>query len=176
MCDLYYLGGMKQWKTIALTLFCATLCSSFSPTHEYYVSVGEMSLNTESGQLEFAIRIFSDDLETALEGEGHPGVDVLNDATAPTLVADYVLDQFQLWTDEGSEMKLFFLGMEGDEDAVFVYLETQTKNDLPDEVQLRHAILMDHFPSQVNILHYSNPDNPSSYRFSEDDDVDQIEL
>lgn len=175
MCELSYLGNMKQWKTIALMLGCAFVFSSFTAEHEYYVSVGEMRLNLETEQLEFALRIFSDDLEYALSQEGHPGVDILNDPEAEAWVADYVLDNFEISSADNRAIQLHFAGMEGDADAVFVYLKSEG-SIIPMSIRIRHAILMDHFPDQVNILHYSNPERPSSYRFSDESDVENIDL
>lgn len=167
---------MKQWKTIALALCCALFVSSFKSAHEYYVSVGEMSLNSETHQLEFALRIFTDDLEYALAKNGHEGVDVLNDPTAARLVERYVLDHFILRTEDGAYCRLFILGMEGDADAVDVYLETRSKTRIEGEIDLVYSVLLDVYPSQINILHYSNPNEPSSYRFEMDDDLQTIEL
>lgn len=175
MCELSYLGNMKQWKTIALMLGCAFVFSSFSAEHEYYVSVGEMRLNLETEELEFALRIFSDDLEYALSQEGHPGVDILNDPEAEALVAEYVLDNFEITSLNDRPIPLHFAGMEGDADAVFVYLNSEGIL-LPMSIRVRHAILMDHFSNQVNILHYSNPSRPSSFRFSDESDVENIDL
>ncbi|KAB2808082.1 DUF6702 family protein [Phaeocystidibacter luteus] len=167
---------MKQWKTIALALGCATLFSSFTAKHEYYVSVGEMSLNPTTNQLEIGLRIFTDDLEYALERAGHPGLDVLNDETSAEHVSEYVLDHFRIWNEDGREIKLFYLGLEGDADGVFVYLETKVKSGLPEEVQVRHAILMESFPDQINILHYSHPDIPTSLRFDAEEPTQTLEL
>ncbi|NVK28453.1 MAG: hypothetical protein HWE14_10445 [Flavobacteriia bacterium] len=167
---------MKQWKTIALALGCATLFSSFTLKHEYYVSVGEMSLNPTSNQLEIAIRIFTDDLEYALAQAGHEGLDVVNDPSSAEHVSDYILEKFRLWNDEGREINLFYVGMEGDAEGVFVYLETKVKNGLPNEVQIRHAVLMESFPAQINILHYSHPDNPTSLRFDAEEPTQTLEL
>lgn len=153
------------------------LLTSFTAKHEYYVSVGEMSLNPQSKQLEFAIRVFTDDLEYALAGEGHRGIDVLNDTDAGEAIENYFLVHFKITNPEGDGVVPIFVGYEGDEDGLFVYLQTASKFPIAwDEVVVFHDVLMDYFPDQINILHYGDPDDPASYRFDLDDKEQEIDL
>ncbi len=168
---------MKQCKTITLILGILLTMSSFTAKHEYYVSVGEMSLNPSTKQLEIALRVFTDDLEYALSREGHEGVDVLNDSNASSVVAEYVKDNFLLFDPDMNRVYPFFVGLEGDADGVYLFLETRSKYPIQwNELIIRHEILMDHFPDQINIIHYSDPHEPASYRFDYENPQQEIVL
>lgn len=165
---------MKQRRTIALALGCALMSSSFSAEHEYYVSVGEMRLNSETLHLEITQKVFTDDLEYALEMMGHPGVDVLNDEVDEELSA-YLEHHFAVWSASGELLELRFLGREGDADAIYLFLESTDKIQ-SQKLQIKHEVLMEVFPAQINILHVGDEDNRLSYQFTEDSKVQQVKI
>lgn len=169
------LAGMKQWKTITLIFVCALISTAFSYDHEYYVSVGEMSLNSDSEHLEMAMQLFTDDLEFALEQSEDIQIDVLNDDDAEDVVTKYIESHFTIWSADGKKVKYKLKGIEGDANAVIVFLESDDI-DAGQKIQVQHSVLMDYFPQQINILKVGLGDDRLSYRFDVDQKLQQISI
>lgn len=169
------LPGMKQSKNIALALGCAIICASFTNEHEYYVSVGEMVLNADSEHLEIAMQLFTDDLEYALEQSEEIQIDVLNDDDADEFIENYIESHFAIWSQDGKKVDYDLKGVEGDANAVIVYLESDDV-DTGQKIQVQHKVLMDYFPHQINILKVGLGDNRLSYRFDADQQLQQIPI
>lgn len=172
---LCYLASVKQLKTITLMLCCALLLAGFKWAHEYYVSVGEMRLGS-SNRLELSLRVFTDDLEYALRQDGYPGVDVLNDPKADSLIDRYLQKHLDFYLNSGT-LAWELIGTEGDAEGVFLFVETGPIEPLREAVTVVNSVLTDYFPAQINILHYVTADGEKySYRFDAEDDRQQILL
>ncbi len=127
--------------------------------HKFYVSISELNHNTETAALEFSMKIFTDDLEAALEADtskklwiGDPEREV---AATDSLLAIY-FDKKLTININGEQREAVFLGKELEADVIWCYLEIQ---DVPavKSVSIDNRILMELFDEQKNLVHiYAN--------------------
>jgi len=134
------------------------LLTSFS-YHKFYVSISEVNHNTETAALEISMKIFTDDLEAALEADtseklwiGDPEREAV---TTDSLLAVY-FDKKLTFNINGEDKEAVFLGKELEADVTWCYLEIQ---DIPavKSVSIDNRILMELFDDQKNLVHiYAN--------------------
>lgn len=128
------------------------LSSSWMP-HKFYVSLTEIRYNVQSERLELSMRIFPDDLDQALlERNGIQSQLATDDEhdDADSLMKAYLLERFSLQAD-GVEIAFSYLGKESESDAIWCYFESGPLVT-PQELLIRHEILTEIFPDQVNIV------------------------
>jgi len=118
--------------------------------HKFYVSISEVNHNKETAALEISMKIFTDDLEAALEADtseklwiGDPEREVI---ATDSLLAIY-FDKKLTLNINGKERKAVFLGKELEADVTWCYLEIQ---DVPavKSVSIDNRILMELFDDQ----------------------------
>ncbi len=141
-------------KVISMGVLLATLilCSGWLP-HKFYVSLTELRYNSQTERFEVSMRIFPDDLDRALmERSGiHTQVATeLEHEKADSLLKTYLLESFTLQVDD-VEIAFNYLGKEAEADAVWCYLES-TRVSTPLGLSIRHELLTEIFPDQVNIV------------------------
>ena len=93
--------------------------------HPYYVSVTEIKHNAKSQSLEVSCRLFSDDLEVALNKMAQGKVDILNPKNTNQnneLIARYVPQHLKI-TVNGKPLVLKFIGYEQESEATWCYFE-----------------------------------------------------
>ncbi len=153
---------MKRFFNFNLHFNFYLLLSFFLLTsfyHKFYVSISEVNHNTETAALEISMKIFTDDLEAALEADtaeklwiGDPDREV---AATDSLLAVYFDKKLIINVNE-AERKVVFLGKELEADVTWCYLEIQ---DVPavKSVSIDNRILMELFDDQKNLVHiYAN--------------------
>jgi len=146
---------MMRYFALVLSFF---LLTSFS-YHKFYVSISEVNHNTETAALEISMKIFTDDLEAALEADtseklwiGDPEREVI---TTDSLLAVYFGKRLT-FNINGEEREAVFIGKELEADVTWCYLEIQ---DIPavKSVSIDNRILMELFDDQKNLVHiYAN--------------------
>lgn len=141
-------------KILVLAVLTGTLliCCSWLP-HKFYVSLTEVRYNTLSERYEVSMRIFPDDLDRALlerSGIRTQLATELEHEDADSLLESYLLENFTLRAD-GREILLNYLGKEPESDAVWCYLESDPF-PVPENLYIRHDLLTEIFPEQVNIV------------------------
>ena len=105
---------------------------------------------------EIVIRVFADDLETALSQHAKRRVKI-DPATAnkdkqlgQTVIA-YLRDNFQLKTKAGRPVTLSWVGLEWQTDMFWLYVEGKLPSGL-EGTQLRNKVFNELFEDQVNIV------------------------
>jgi hypothetical protein len=136
---------MKLSRKVICTgiLLAAMLLSSAWMPHKFYVSLTEIRYNAQSERLELSMRIFPDDLDRAL-------LEKLEHEDADSLLKVYLLESFKLQAD-GLEIAFSYLGKEAESDAIWCYLESGSLPE-PKKLSIRHELLTEIFPDQVNIV------------------------
>ncbi|MGZ5246848.1 MAG: DUF6702 family protein [Flavitalea sp.] len=122
--------------------------------HPFYVSVTEINHNPTDKTLEIAAKIFTEDLEVALSKNYKTKVDLYTEkgkAQADKLIADYLSKSLVIYVDS-KPVKLEILGFEREGEATWTYLEVKNVA-VPKKIDLRNAILYDHFQDQINLVH-----------------------
>lgn len=131
--------------------------------HPFYVSVTEINHNATDKTLEIASKIFTEDLEVAINKNYKTKVDLYTDkgkVQADKLIADYLSKNLVVLLD-GKAVQLEMLGFEREGEATWSYLEVKNVT-LPKKVEIRNAILYDHFQDQINLVHVTVKGNRRS--------------
>lgn len=129
------------------------LLTSFTPLHEFYVSLTEIRFNSDSERFEVSLRVFPDDMDRALEehyGISSNLVTELEHPEADSLLENYLLDLFRIESD-GVPIQLSFLGKEAEADVMWCYFESE-RTVKPAEIAVFNALLCEIFEEQVNII------------------------
>jgi len=131
--------------------------------HPFYVSVTEINHNATDKTLEIASKIFTEDLEVAINKNYKTKVDLYTEKGKPQadkLIADYLSRNLVVLLD-GKPVQLEMLGFEREGEATWSYLEVKNVT-LPKKVEIRNAILYDHFQDQINLVHVTVKGNRRS--------------
>ncbi|WP_373520073.1 DUF6702 family protein [Aquiflexum sp.] len=131
--------------------------------HPFYISLTEIRYNPTQKSLEIAQKIFWDDLEVALAEVYKTKVDFLNTNSREALedmVKSYLLEKNEIMVN-GQKFSLYYLGFEIEEEAVWFYLEA-LKVPIPQVVQIRNEVLIEHFEGQQNIVNFYKDQKPKS--------------
>lgn len=140
-------------RKFIIILLLAPLFLSFG-AHKYYLSVTDVTHNTEIASLQIITRLFYDDLEAVLQERYDKSITV--DATADQEKLDRYLKKYMAAKLEvsvnGEEREQSFIGKEYEDDYVVMYVEIE---NLPiiEEVIITNKLLMDLFPDQKNMMH-----------------------
>lgn len=151
-------GLSRRFAFFAGNLFVVLLILTLAPNasaHPIRSSFAEADYRPETKKLEVALRVFPDDLETALSA--HAGRPISLARTAPpafdlALLA-YLRATFLLRAADHTAPVLHLVGRElKDHDPhLWIYFECQIPGDLTG-VRLSHRVLRDAFPEQLNAL------------------------
>lgn len=147
-----------------------TIISFQLKAHDIHSSVLEVEWNEDSTRLECAVRVFTDDLETASSDKvGYP-VKLFQDSTDQrdtSAVYVYIKSQIRL---TGAANRYWFLGLEEVKMATCIYFEIEIE-PLRDTGKyfLINNILLDWFKDQQNIIHIGNGDDRRSDLIEEKD-------
>jgi hypothetical protein len=106
-----------------------------------HTSVAE--LREASDRLEISIRVFPDDMDSAVPGAATPDGD--------SALASYVLRVFSITGRDGRFMPLQWKGAIRQGDVLLLRLEAPAETALAGAM-VSHALLLDRFPDQVNVV------------------------
>ena len=147
-------------------------CGMALTRHPIHVSVTEIEYDAAEKELEIMMRIFVDDLESALRRyHKQAGLDILNadDATAKKLIGAYLLNNFSVVLDD-QKTSMEYLGQEVEGQAYICYiLAPDIRNWTSCEVTNR--ILFDVFDDQSNIVHVTSGGTTRSRRLVPDNEA-----
>lgn len=149
----------------------------FQLLHPFYVSITEIKQNPANHSLEISCRMFSDDLEKALEKQYRTQLDIIKpkDKTqADKLINDYVKKHLILSAD-GKVLNYTYVGYEIQEDGTWSYFEVKGI-DRPKKINVHDDLLYELHPEQINMLHVTvggerkstkvdNPDADAAFIF-----------
>ena len=137
-------------------------------THDYHTSLTEVRYNPKSKTLEVAVKVFTDDLETALSTKHKTKIILSKTDKIESLVANYVKEKLQIRTSKGTEIGLRYIGREAENDVAWLYLESAEVpvTDLK-KLTITNRILTEIFNDQMNILTLEIPGKKSSFLFNQ---------
>ena len=136
---------------------CLLLLSSFflsGDDHKFYVSTTIIEQNTITNSLEITIKLFTDDLEQALEKSSESPMclgDEREYKEADRLIEEYLREKLELSFND-RPVYPNFIGKEVEYDLTFVYFELLSIPEF-DVLTLRDEIFFELFEEQVNIIH-----------------------
>lgn len=155
---------MLTSETVELTFAKAT---EGTTAHPFFISVGQIDHNTVTNVLEMSFRIFTDDLEHALEmmGAGRLHLGTEHEEEKADLYIDRYLTQHIGFEINGGRVNGIFLGKEVDIDATWCYVEIVNITAL-ETMTVTNTLLFDAFEDQINLVHVKANDQKKSLVFS----------
>lgn len=140
--------SMKRTVVIILLLFMVGLIQS----HPFYVSVTEIDLKENS--LQVSMKIFIDDLESTLEKQGKPKLNLGEENEneySQEYIKQYLLPRFYVKVnDELASYK--YVGQEVEEDAIWIYLEIKNVTKVK-SLEVMNSIITEKYEGQSNLVH-----------------------
>lgn len=136
-------------------------------THAYHVAVCELNYDQKTSSLQFTHKIFTDDLEKAIETSTGKKLLLGNPKQHPEakqLIGNYVVQHF-LVKNNGKVVKTAYVGYEVDNDQLFVYFEAPLKSK-PKKLDLIYNPLIEIYSDQSNIIHLSVSGQKKSLYFN----------
>ncbi|MBS1628335.1 MAG: hypothetical protein JSR09_00870 [Bacteroidetes bacterium] len=143
--------------------YLITFC--FSVIHPFYVSVIDINHNAKEKILEISVRIFTDDLETALRNENRTTVDLAKTtykAKNDKLIALYIKNKLQLNVD-GKLVQLNYLGYEIQQESAWSYFEVTNISSFK-KLAVNCSLLYEWQTQQMNILHVTENKIEKSFK------------
>ncbi len=152
-------------------LFCLIaplLLAGVAGHHPFHTSVTEMRFDARQRSFEISVRIFTDDLETALTrfNNGKPvHLSQLPAPEADRLLERYLRAHLSVATGPQSRKNYQYIGHETEADAQWIYLELPFAESFRNVV-MQQNVLMETFGDQVNLvnLHYGEQHKTIIYR------------
>ncbi len=143
--------GLMLTKEVAAT---AAVNSANTGLHPFYISVCQVDYNPDTDALEMSFRIFTDDLELALETMGTDRLRLGTDREAEKAdlyISRYLARQVEIELD-GRRVSAVFLGKEVDTDATWCYVEVENVPVFK-TMTMTNTLLLESFEDQVNLVH-----------------------
>ena len=146
-------------KTIIFCLLIFTLFSGFV-VHKFYVSTTKVEYVKERKSIQIISKIFVEDLEQVLQERSSSRVQL--DPKKETdldqsYLLNYISQKLKFKINE-KEAQLIYIGKEYDIDILNIYFEIEDVDSL-ESIRIENKILIDLFPEQQNIIHFSNEKN-----------------
>lgn len=139
----------------------------FSFKHPFYLSVTDLKYNARESTLEGSVKLFTNDLETALKKIHGKTVDLIN--PTDTLQTQQILKEYlekHLTVHINDEVKkMDLLGFEREQEAIWMYVEFE-KCRLPKKVSIQNSLLFDYIKEQSNIIHLEVKGEKKSFKLN----------
>lgn len=146
-----------------------TLVSLFAHAHDYHASITDAKYNPRSQSLEVAVKVFTDDLETALSKRLKTKVTYNGSEKVQQYVQDYIAGNLSFELVKGKPLPHTFVGAEQEADVVWVYLEIPLKSNAIPHIFVRNTVLQELFNDQMNIVNLTYQGKTSSNLFQKND-------
>lgn len=151
---------LYKWLIFSLLLFPAAnnnppvAESAAAAYHPFYVAVTEINHNATDKTLEISCKMFSEDIEQALEKTFNTTLDISvekDKANFEKYLPDYIGKHLAINVD-GKPAKLKFIGFETEKESAYCYFEVDNIASVK-KIDLSNSILHDFTEEQINIMH-----------------------
>ncbi len=129
-----------------------------APRHPMHTSSAEVRQERPGAQVEIAIRVFADDLATAVPRADAPG------GGADSAVAAYVRDAFAITDRNGRQVSLRWQRMDRAGDVLVVRLTAEPRGGLRGAAVV-HGVLLERFDDQVNVVRAAYEGRTATFLF-----------
>ena len=149
-------------SNLKIIIFCLLIFTFFTGfvAHKFYVSTTKVEYVKERKSIQIISKIFVEDLEQVLQERYSSRVQL--DPKKETdldqsYLLNYILHKLKFKINE-KEAQLIYIGKEYDIDILNIYFEIEDVDSL-ESIRIENKILIDLFPEQQNIIHFSNEKN-----------------
>jgi hypothetical protein len=155
-----------------LILFWAHLLS----LHPLHITVTEIQMDEKEKELEITMRVFTDDLETALrQSLNQPELDILapkNGLTVDQMMETYLKKHFSVKLDDKLQVTKL-IGHEQDADAFIFYIGINNVKKWK-TISILNSAFTTSFEDQSNLVHVTVRDETKSLRLTRDTPADKL--
>ena len=149
-------------SNLKIIIFCLLIFTLFTGfvVHKFYVSTTKVEYAKEKKSIQIISKIFVEDLEQVLQ-ERYSSRVQLDPKKETDLDQSYLLNyisQKLKFKINEKEAQLIYIGKEYDIDILNIYFEIEDVDSL-ESIRIENKILIDLFPEQQNIIHFSNEKN-----------------
>ena len=149
-------------SNLKIIIFCLLIFTFFTGfvAHKFYVSTTKVEYVKERKSIQIISKIFVEDLEQVLQ-ERYSSRVQLDPKKETDLDQSYLLNyisQKLKFKINEKEAQLIYIGKEYDIDILNIYFEIEDVDSL-ESIRIENKILIDLFPEQQNIIHFSNEKN-----------------
>ncbi len=162
---------MRYFLIICGAVFSLSFC------HKFYVSICQIDFNSKTNSLEITFKIFTDDLENALEAQGTGKLYLGSEREsqdADRFIFNYFVTNFNLKI-ENRPAQLKFLGKEVELDVTWCFIEVLDVEKITN-ITVTNSILIEQFEDQTNIVHVKVGDNQKSMLLHKAKVTDRLEF
>lgn len=145
--------------------------------HAFHTSLTEIQYNAKEKSLEISIRMFTDDLETALT-KANNGQKIMiggkND-NSDAILNKYIQQHFAFVTPQKQKRILNILGKEMEGEATWVYVEVPNSQDFKSDV-LYNNLMQELFDDQTNLVNIMYSGNKKTILFNAKTKTSELDL
>jgi hypothetical protein len=146
-------------RSVALILVICFFTASNLPAseppvseHKFYLSNTIVEQNPRTGSLEIIIKLFTDDLERALQQDGNANIRLSGETSNEVSAAiQHYLEKHFMLKFQSKPTALNYVGQEVEADLTICYFELA---QLPEFnfIEVKNNLLMEVFPDQKNVV------------------------
>ncbi len=139
--------------------------------HAFHTSITQIEYNPKTKSYEVSMRIFTDDLEAALDAANQKkGIKIINGDKNDAILAAYLNQHFNIYLPQNQKVKYKYIGKENEDLATWVYLEI-TDEPFATSTKIQQNVLMELFDDQVNIVNFKKSETKKSLLFNKGNQV-----
>ena len=154
---------MVLFFTVWVNVWCG-----FFAHHPMYVSMTNMDIDGQKGNIVLSIRIFTDDLETILHNrynvEGWIGTPIEH-RDSRRLLREYIHERFSVAVNNGIKLDLQTDSITIVEDSMLFYMKGAAQQIIR-QVEIDNRLLTDFFSSQTNLVIISDNRKENGYKLN----------
>jgi hypothetical protein len=147
---------------------------SLATRHDFHTSLAEVQYNPAERTLEVSLRVFTDDLESALSKDnGGKTIRVTDDPAADPFIKNYLSRYFSVVDAANRRKPVHLLGKEITVDVTWIYFEIREVESLTGK-RLQNAVLTELFDDQINMVNFVTPSGKRSFLFKPGETVQDL--
>jgi len=148
--------------------------SPFATAHAFHTSITRVDYNAKEKSLEVSMRVFTDDLELALNKDnGGRKFQVINGDANDSFVEKYVRKHFALRNVQKQKKTYAYVGKEQEADATWIYLEIPCRESI-NGFSIEQAIFFEIFEDQTNLVNFNYLTEKKSYLFKGEQKIQEL--
>jgi hypothetical protein len=143
--------------------------------HPLHVTVTEIEFDEKEKRLEIMMRVFADDLETAMRKQrNEPELDIITPkgTTVDQMMTEYLKSHFKILL-EGKAQKVTYLGHEIEGEAFIFYIEVSNVKKVK-TISVQNDTLMEIHNDQSNLVHVTAGGTVRSLRLTSEKPSDKL--
>jgi hypothetical protein len=144
-------------KQLLLILILSTFSFGFTTNenHDYFVSVAEVDYFPTKKEIQVALKIYTDDLETAIQKNGKRlYLDTSKEIKdADVYIQKYLNKNFQLQANDKMQT-LEYIGKEYVDDATWIYFKYSNLPKKPKTINIKNNVIVEVHAKQTNMTHF----------------------